>query len=266
MRAFLLVAVSGVVWSPPASCFQDDPPGTSASVKLEEVISRMGEMDRARASSLRDYSSVRRYSLENRRFGTKAEITARMNYDQSGKKTFEILSEKGSGIIRKRVLRRMIQEEQDANREAVRAATRITPENYTFRLVGSEPQQGRPCYVLEAVPKRRHKHLLRGRIWVDEEDAAIVRIEGAPAEKPSFLVRKTTFVHTYGRFGQFWLPVGNQSSSDVLIYGHTVVTIDYFDYLVNGSRPAMLEDKLAAPSANGSGQDVRSREGGASKP
>ena len=207
-----------------------------SEASLEEVLARMDAMEKARVAALRNYSSLRRYRLENHRFGTKAEIRARMNFQHPGTKTVEILSEQGSGIIRKRVLGRLIKEEVDAAREDVRTATRIDPDNYTFRLEGTQEQQGRRCYVLEAVPKRRHKHLLRGRIWVDLEDAAIVRIEGAPAQKPSFLIRKTSFVHTYEKFGQFWLPVSNHSTSDVLIYGRAEVTVEYSDYRVNDDR------------------------------
>ena len=72
-------------------------------------------------------------------------------------------------------------------------------------------------------------------MWVDAEDFAITRIEGKPAKNPSFWVRSSTFVHTYEKFGSFWLAVSNVSQSDALVFGHTSIEIHYSDYEINGS-------------------------------
>jgi hypothetical protein len=37
-------------------------------------------------------------------------------------------------------------------------------------------------------------------------------------------------VQRNGKFGPFWLPVSNASSSDAFLFGPTEVTIDYSDY------------------------------------
>ena len=77
------------------------------------------------------------------------------------------------------------------------------------------------------------QYLFRGRIFVDAEDWAVARIEGTPAQSPSFWVRKTAFVHTYHKYGPFWLAESNQSDTDVLVFGHTQVRIEYSDYHIN---------------------------------
>jgi hypothetical protein len=233
----LAAAAALVAWGfRPGYALQAPPAQAERPVTVEGVLSRMAEKDQDRAALLKTYTSLRSYGLENRRFGTKAEVRARMSFEQPGKKAFEILFEQGSGIVRKRVLQRMIKEELEASREQIRISTAITPANYTFRLLGTAEAEGRSCYLLEAAPKRRGKFLLRGRIWVDAAEFAIVRIEGSPAQNPSFLIRKTVFVHTYGKFGPFWLPVSNRSDTDVLIYGKTEVKVAYSAYVVNGDR------------------------------
>jgi hypothetical protein len=80
-----------------------DPSRLSGGPSLSEILARMTKMDEDRQSSLRRYSSVRRYTLENKRFGTFAEIRARMSYELPGTNRFEVLSEHGSGVIRKSV-------------------------------------------------------------------------------------------------------------------------------------------------------------------
>src|SRR5439155_20948783 len=143
---------------------------------------------------LRDYTSVRHYSLRNQRFDTRATMTVRMTYRFPGQKRFEVMEESGSPTVRKKVLRRMLESELEASRDvARRESTQITPANYTFRLVGSETVSGRQCFVLQADPKTRNQFLFKGRLWVDSDDYAVTRIEGTPAQNPSIWLRKTTF-------------------------------------------------------------------------
>lgn len=202
-------------------------------IRLEDLLARMAEKDQGRTASLRDYSSLRRYALENKRFRTTAQITVRMMYRYPGDKSFEVLSEQGSSAVRKHVLRKILDAELEAAAREARTDTRILPTNYTFTLAGSAAERGRPCYLLDITPKTRNRFLIRGRIWVDAEDFAIVRIEGSPAQNPSFWVRSTAFVHRYEKFGDYWLPVSNQSNSEARVFGPTKVTVEYSGYQIN---------------------------------
>ena len=199
----------------------------------EEIVSRLVAADDARAQKLRDYSSIRRYSLENKRFGVKASLTARVTYRYPGVKQYEILAESGPGAIRNKVFKRMLDTEIRASQGNGRTDTRISPQNYDFQLLGISTCEGRPCYELSAAPKTNNPLLFRGRIRVDAEDYAVAHIDGEPAQNPSFWLRKTTIAHRYAKFGAFWLPVANQSGSDVTVFGHTDVRIEYGEYRIN---------------------------------
>jgi hypothetical protein len=159
-------------------------------------------------------------------------LKVRMSCSSSGHKTFEVVFENGLSVIRKKVLRRMLEAEEEASRDDIRTQTQIAPQNYNFRLLGSEIQQGRLAYVLEATPKTISKFLLRGRIWVDGADFAIVRVEATPALKPSALIHNIKVVQQYEKVGAMWLPLYNRSMSDSFFFGHTDVTIDSSDYQV----------------------------------
>jgi outer membrane lipoprotein-sorting protein len=206
---------------------------SSADAATEQVVARMMEADSIMTPRLCDYTSVRRYVLENKRFGQRAEMIVKLSFRYPGHKQFEVLAEHGSGTIRKRVFQQMLDSEVEASRDDLRDRTQITPRNYSFRLTGSEQLDGRKSYVLEATPKAKTKYLFRGRVWVDAEDYGIVRIEGTPAQNPSFWIRNTSFVHRYEKVGAFWLAVSNTSSTDVLVFGKTDVRIEYSDYRVN---------------------------------
>jgi hypothetical protein len=68
---------------------------------------------------------------------------------------------------------------------------------------------------------------LDGEIWVDAEDYSIVRIHGSPAKKPSMWTLKTEIDRRYKKIDGIWLPERLDSSSNILIAGHSVLSIEY---------------------------------------
>jgi hypothetical protein len=150
----------------------------------------------------------------------------------------------GRGGARKHVFPRLLEAETEAARPDLRARSRITPENYKFEMAGTECVRSRPAYVLEIEPKTANKYLARGRIWVDADEYAIIRVEGQPRKNPSFWFKSVHFAHDYGKSGPFWFPVLDRSVTDVRIFGATEMTIEYFDYLPNDSWLGQVSDAL----------------------
>lgn len=202
------------------------------SASLAQVLGHMREREKLRSASLAEYQCVRHYALYNERFDRRAEMTVRMTYFCPGRKKFEVLSEIGPRIIRQRVLRRMIEAEEEASRDDLRVHTQITPENYDFRLLGTELKDGRPAFMLSVSPKRVNKFLIRGTVWVDGQDFSIVRVQGTPAVNPSRLIHNTAIVFKYGKFGPFWFPEINSSETDSFLFGRTSVRVEYSKYEV----------------------------------
>lgn len=206
---------------------------TPPSLTAPEILERMVQADNDRVAALAGYSGVRRYRFENRKSNKHAELTVQMSCGSDGVKTFEVVAESGSGFVRDYILRKMIEAEAESSQKGERKETRIIPENYDFRLVGTEASDGRDSYVLEINPKKPTKFSIRGRIWVDAQDFAIARIEGQPAKNPSFWIRSVRVVQRYGRTDRFWLPALNHSVAQARIFGATEVVIEYSDYKTN---------------------------------
>jgi len=204
----------------------------SSQLTAVEVIQRMLEQDNARRSALQQYTSNRKYVADNQKFGKHAEVAVREKYVYPGKKQFETLSENGSDYIRRKVISKLIEAEQDAAQNENRDQTRITPENYKFELLGTEEQEGHPCFLIAVIPNHSKKYLMKGRIWVHQEDFAIVRMEGSPAKNPSFWTRKVEFTRRYQKHGPFWLAASIESESEVLIAGKSSLKIEYSDYVI----------------------------------
>jgi len=214
-------------------------------VNPSAVIRRMLQMNEARQRALLAYRAERLYVAENPHFGLRAEVAVAEAYS-SGGKDFQIVSESGSPLIRHKVIDKLIDAELDATAKENRNDSQMTPGNYTFQQVGAEVISGRNCYVFEVIPKAAKKYLMRGRVWIDAEDFAIVRMEGSPAKNPSFWTRKTHFVRTYQKHGVFWLPASVESDSDILIAGKSTLKIGYSGYKIDSAADAALLVETAA--------------------
>ena len=203
------------------------PPG------VDEVIAKMVQRDNERQSALEGYTAVRRYVLKNAGQHKRAEMVVRLTCLKDGTKQFDTVSSAGWGGARKHVFPRLLKAEAEASVPDLRAQSRITPENYTFEMAGQEVINGRPAYIVEATPREPKKFLMRGRIWIDVEDYAVVRMEGVPAKNPSFWIKSVHFARNYEKHGPFWFPASDESTTDVRIFGPTELKIEYFDYIAN---------------------------------
>ena len=207
-----------------------------------DVVSQMLARDAQRQQSLEGYEGMRRYTLVNRSMGKRAEMLVHVRGDQNGTKHFEVESETGWKAAQKHVLRKMLESEAEASRPEERAKSRLSPDNYEFQTVGRETQGDRAAYAIDVKPKRQEMILFRGRIWVDAEDYALVRVDGNPSKNPSFWTKSVHFVHAYQKSGPFWFPVTTESVTDARIFGTTGLTIEYFDY--RPSAAAAMQDSV----------------------
>jgi hypothetical protein len=122
----------------------------------------------------------------------------------------------------------------------------ITPENYTLEVVGVDRIASANCSVVHAVPKRKKTDLFEGKIWIDDQDFAIVKIAGHLAKSPSFWIKYVDFERDYQKIDGFWLLSREEAVSAVRVYGKETLTINYQNYSVNGSGgPQFLLENVA---------------------
>jgi hypothetical protein len=210
---------------------------TATELTLVQVVEKLLQRNAERAKALESYRSRRTYELDYKGFpsGLRAEMTVDVNYNAPDEKDFKIVSESGPKWIVNRVLRRLIETEQEAQKPANRAKVELNTRNYDFTSLEHLPSVDGCDYVLSVQPKVANKFLYRGRVWVNEKDFAICRIEAEPAQNPSMWITKTEIRHRYQKVGDFWLPVENQSVSSLRLNGRATLTIKYLDYEINSS-------------------------------
>ncbi len=224
MSCVLKLVVPGIITCAQLLCAGD--PGPTL---FSEVVAR----NQSREALLQCYSVLRTYEVTNAAGRVRAACKVLMRYDPPNQKSFQVLAEDGSHVINNMVLRPLMEHEAKASAGETKHDSAITPANYEVELLGEDDLDGRHCYVLGATPRRRDKYLFEGKIWIDEQDLAVVKIEGQPARNPSFWIKKAHFIRRYQKIGDYWLPREDTSTSDVKIFGKHTLAIRYEDYKID---------------------------------
>jgi len=162
-----------------------------------------------------------------------------VKYRDPTTKEFTIQSSRGSQLVIDKVFERLLQAEQEAMAAEAQRLVALNFDNYNFAMVGYECTSLRSMYVLFVEPRRNDKFLFRGRVWVDGNDFAVVRLEGEPAKNPSFWTKSAEIKQLYMKIGEFWLPERNHSISTVRLGGRAELTIEYRNYQITASDPVV---------------------------
>ena len=210
-----------------------------APVTVEDIAQRMQTMNAEREAALLRYQSERTYTVQYTGLGgaRTAQLVVNAEYVAPNQKHFTVVSETGPRVLCEKVLRKLVETEQESAEKSTRTQTALNPENYDMRLVGVEQVDGEPAYVLDVSPKVDNKLTYRGRVWVSKADYAIMRIVGEPAKNPSFWINHASFDSTYRRIGGVWVLRQNTSSTHVRLGGEAKLTIDYGNYDVLNAMP-----------------------------
>lgn len=243
----LLLVFAGML-----NAWADDPAAKagacSATLRLPDsvIAERLMQHNARRAEQLRGFEGVRHYSVEYTGIGsTKAGMDVKLLYTAPGEKKFTIQSESGSKLLIGRVLKRLLETEQEAGSDqANRDAVALSTSNYRLTLLGCEPAEARDLYVMKIEPLRNSKFLYRGTLWIDSQDYAVTRIDAEPAKNPSFWIKRTRILQHYQKIEGFYLPELNQTESDIRLGGKALLTIRYQDYKLASGAAA-----LAVPPA-----------------
>jgi hypothetical protein len=206
-------------------------PGVAEIQIFDELLAH----NALRNATLLDYTALRTYQVVDLRGKVHAEKVGRMEYRAPDQKNFVVMSEKGSGLVRRLALNPLIASEIETAAGKEHHDSAISPSNYTLEPLGEQQVGPYSCFVVRAIPKRRDKYLFEGKVWIDVEDYAVVRIQGHPAKKLSFWIERADFVRQYQKIGSFWLPQRDMTFVQVRLYGKKALTIDHQDYTVNRS-------------------------------
>jgi hypothetical protein len=208
---------------------------------IETILARMADARAENRTHLRPYTVSRSYKLFGKETQTKAEIVAELDFVPPDMKHYAIRQANGMGLGEK-IVREMLDHETDIVRDY--SSTDLTAANYDFRFLREDELSGHHCYLLEMIPKRKTKTLLKGQIWIDSKTFQLRRTEGEPGKAPSWWLKNSRIVLVYGDVGGMWLQTSSESTANVRFVGpHTMVARDV-EYKFND----LAANTLAVPA------------------
>jgi len=194
---------------------------------VEEILNRMMARNQWQDRALLEFRAHRKFYAVNTRFKTESTMYVDTIFRSPDQLQSSVTRHEGSKFIRSRVFDKILEAEAETHAKKDKQQFDIIPANYDFALEGTETCDGRSCFRLKISPKRRDKYSLDGEIWVDGEDYSIVRIHGVPAKRPSVWTLKTEIDRRYKKVDGIWLPDRLDSSSNIMIAGHSTLSIEY---------------------------------------
>lgn len=221
-----LLAVSAATTSLPA---QESP--------AAQVVAAIDAAVQTRTAGIASYTVLEHYSVF-RNDDLKhpaAEMTVRTTYQRESGKSYEILSESGSGLLRKMVLHSILDHEQEINRPGIREGAFFTSANYSMKIEPGAPKllDSRLCYAVAILPKPKSQQLVSGTLWADAANGQIVQVQGSIRKGLSLFTGKVQVFRKYANIDGFAQAIYARAESNSSLFGRTVVVIDYRDYHIS---------------------------------
>lgn len=160
-----------------------------------------------------------------------AEMMVKTTYRRQTGKSYQVISQSGSSLIRRLGLDPLLEREKEINLPSEVAHSWITSANYDLKLKpGTQFLNGRECLEFAIMPKRKAPNLIVGSLWVDAKDYTIAKLEGIASKAPSVFAGETHMMRQYAYVDGFSMATHARAESTTFLYGKTVVSIDYTDY------------------------------------
>lgn len=198
------------------------------------VIRQIDAAVRARVDSILEFTDVEHYVVYRGDDQTHpaAEMTVRDTYKKGVGKEYTVLSQSGSELILRFGLKPLIDNEKTINLPGNWEKSWFTSANYNMTLKpgGAQRINGRDCYVLAITPKDEAPNLIVGTLWADVKDGSLVQIEGVASKSPSAFAGTTHMMRQYTNVNGFSMAMHARAESTSMLFGRTVVTIDYSGY------------------------------------
>jgi hypothetical protein len=154
-------------------------------------------------------------------------LEATTEYSPESGFRYTITSEGGSGNIRNKVLKAILEGEREAIARGEIARSALAPCNYEFQVHGVDEN---------GLAKGKERVLVSGAMFLRPTDGELVRVQGRLAKSPSFWVKSVDIVRTYERIEGHVMPVSLETTAQVRMFGAATLRMTY-DYSEIDGRP-----------------------------
>ncbi len=216
---------------------------TESPASSENIVARMTQAGEHNHIYFQPYVVTRNYKLfDSKAMVPTSEVIAELTFVPPYLKSYAIQHTHGTSLGES-IVRRMLEGQMAFARDS--GSTDISQDNYDFRFIREEDVNGHHCYVLELLPRRKAKNLLRGSIWLDADTYLIRRIEGEPAKSSSWWLREVRIVLLFGYVGEMWMQTSSESTANVRIVGQYKMISTDVSYKMDQPSPARSSAQAA---------------------
>jgi hypothetical protein len=180
------------------------------------------EMFLSRPTAVHPYRASRR--LEASGSGQRGWLDVHTDFTMASGLKYEVTAEGGSGYIRTRVLRSLLNEEQRLIAQGKESTVAISTGNYEFRPEGVN-EEG--LAVVSLRPLRKDRSLINGRMFLTILNGDLVRVEGRLAKNPSFWLARVNVVRSYQRIEGAIMPVSLETDGRLRLLGSSSLRMTY---------------------------------------
>jgi hypothetical protein len=209
LRAAAILAL--VILSP--QVFATEASNPKAVAAMERFLSRQ--------TIPHEYRAIRR--LEATGVGQRGWLDADTSFTAAKGLMYEVTAEGGSGYIRARVLRSLLDEEQRVIALGATAVA-ISRDNYQFTPEGIN-EQG--LAVVRMRPLRKDRALIDGEIFLSPDEGELVQVEGRLARNPSFWVTRVNVIRAYRSINGVRMPVSLETKAQLRLLGSSALRMTY---------------------------------------
>jgi len=191
---------------------------------------------------LRQYRALRRMHASSEKSGRYEAWLDAWTELKDGKFSYQIVSERGSDAVRSKVLRAVLDREQDLINSGESDKGDLTDANYEFAEGGRDADGAQ---TVQIKPRRNDVLLVDGHAVLNDR-GELVRVEGKLAKNPSFWTSLVNIVRRYARIGGVRVPVATETTAKVKFVGSAQMDVVYDYHSVNGHAVSAISE--LAPS------------------
>jgi hypothetical protein len=195
---------------------------TTAARSRNPDASTALEMFLARPAGAHPYRASR--SLEASGSGQRGWMDVETDFAVASGLRYEVTAEGGSGYIRSRILRSLLEEEQRIIAQGEESRVAISRANYEF---GPEGVNEEGLAIVSIRPLRKDRSLISGRMFLTAVTGDLVRVEGRLARNPSFWLTRVTLVRSYQPIEGVVMPVSLETIGRLRLLGSSSLRMTY---------------------------------------
>jgi hypothetical protein len=142
-----------------------------------------------------------------------------------GRITYRVLGFQGDNSVKKDVIARYLQADQEGQNDARLA---LSPANYKFTFKGMKrTDNGQSAYVFQLSPRAKRVGLFRGELWLDANSFLPVFEKGRLIKNPSIFFKKVDFERAFLIHDGISVPARMSSTIQTRLVGKVELNVDY---------------------------------------